>query len=1000
MRRILFIALTGFLFAAQLSAFQAHPGFVKVELTWANDVVKPIPAAELLARFGGEDVADYGNFHVVYLPKGLLTAFEHGANGAGLRLRVRDELDRIDAPGASVDARDGVQGGGNLIRSYPATQTGLYVLQFAGPTKSEWSDAIRGLGWTVVQYLPSNAYVVAGRPALVAPTKALPFVQFVDFYHPFEKAAGFARTAGDVIVEVSPVDGNQQTIAAIEKLSWTKTRVEPYANDVYVHASLAERDATQLLSDPLVIGIAAEPVMRLSDERVAMSLTTNVTSNGSAPTTPGGYQTWITSNCGFCQSTYMPSATWRVGTADTGLDAGSTGTTHHADLANREYWGATFLTANDACGNCDIYTHGTLVAGIIAGNRATAVTDTNRYYNGQGIAPYAGIFSTKIFGNAATTGNIFNWASDATSNGVTIQNHSHNDYNASPSSSGRYTLESRQYDLATRDSDNNAANGLTPILFTVSAGNIDQEPATNQVLPPATAKNVISMGGAENYRPAWVDPALPCHGAFADDFRNIFSNSRRGTATSGYIKPDLVAPATIDVTTRTTYQPTNPRYTDCYDNFDGNWLHTAESGTSFAAPVAAGAALLIKRYFGSSPSDTTPALAKAVLIANSRSIRDGVDHFDSSTVGPLPNLRQGFGRLTLERLFTTWALGFEQSPNRHFTTSGQTWRTRLTVNDTSKPVTVALVWTDAAGAALATNPLVNDLDLSIVPSLSTCTYMQGNVLAVNDTNKGEESVAYSCSQNAPLDSVNNVEYARFFPSGYTQFDVVVTAHAITQPADPGFSSGNNQDFVLAVMNANLVNNADPIAPVLTAHRDATSPYSVDLNWTPAVNLLVDHYTINRGSTLSNVAPTASTTTQTTFTDSRPSAINTWVYSVTASSTSSPPVTVTSNTDYATTVQFHDVPVTTSTYVLAQHITELRQAIDSILVAGGQSAATWTDSSLGTTTPVKYQHVSELRTNLATAVAPFSFTLAPYTWSLSSGQTIHAADINELRVNIK
>jgi hypothetical protein len=919
-------------------------------------------------------------------------------------VRAREELDRIDAPGASVDARHGVQGGGGeLIRSYPATQTGLYLLQLAGPPRAEWSDALRGAGWTIVNYLPSNAYVVAGRPALAASTKALPFVQFLDFYHPFEKAAGFARdgNAHDVIVEVAPVEGRQQTIAAIEKLSSAKTRVESYANDVYVHARLGERDAAQLLSDPLVIGIGSEPVMQLSDERVSQSITTNVTANGSAPTTPGGYASWLTNNCGLCSAANMPAATWRVGIADTGLDGGSAGT-HHPDLNGREYWGGTYVSTNDACGNCDALTHGTMVAGIIAGNAATGLKDTDNYLNGQGIAPSAGIFSTKIisrFSNPA--GTIFDWASDATSNGVTIQNHSHNDYNTVPSTSGRYTLESRQYDLATRDSDNNAANGLTPILFTVSAGNIDQQPATNQVLPPATAKNVIAMGGAENYRPALVDPNLPCHGAFADDFRNIFANSRRGTTTSGYIKPDLVAPATIVVTTRTTFEPTNPRYTDCYDNFDGNWLYTAESGTSFAAPVAAGAALLIKRWFGSSTSATNPALAKAMLVANSRSIRDGVDHFDNNTVGPLPNVRQGFGRLTLERLFSTASVGYEQSPNRHFTTTGQTWRTRLTVHNSSKPVTLALVWTDAAGAALAANPLVNDLDLAIIPSTTNCTYMQGNSLSVTDTNKGEESISYLCSQNAPLDGVNNVEYARFFASGYTQFDVLVTAHAITQPADPGFSASTNQDFVLAVMNATVVDDANPIAPQLTARRNATNPFFIDLSWTPAVNLLVDHYTINRGSTLSNIAAISSTTPgTTTFTDSRPSAINTWVYNVTASSTSIPPLTVTSNNDYATTVQFTDVPVTSSTPIRAQHITELRQAVDSIRMAGGQSAATWTDPSLGIGTIIKSPHVSELRANLATAVAPFSFPLAPYTWTLFSGQKIHAADINELRNNIK
>jgi hypothetical protein len=202
------------------------------------------------------------------------------------------------------------------------------------------------------------------------------------------------------------------------------------------------------------------------------------------------------------------------------------------------------------------------------------------------------------------------------------------------------------------------------------------------------------------------------------------------------------------------------------------------------------------------------------------------------------------------------------------------------------------------------------------------------------------------------------------------------------------------------MNATVVNNADPIAPQLMAHRSPTNPFAIDLSWTPAVNVLVDHYTINRGSTLSNVTATANTTNSTAFTDSSlPSAINTWVYSVTASSTSSPPLTVTSNLDYGTTVQFHNVPVTTSTAVQPLHVTELRQAIDSIRVAGGNSAAAWTDSSLSGVR-IKAHHISEMRSNLVTAVAPFSFALAPYTYSMFSGQAIHAADINELRNNVK
>jgi hypothetical protein len=1038
MKRILLIGF-GLLLASQAQAFKAKPGFVKVELTSVSGVVSPIPVADLLAHFGGEDVADYSTFHIVYLPKGLLVAFEKSANAGGLRVRERDELDVINTPGASIDAREGIHGAGNLIHSYPAARRGLYLLQFAGPTKAEWSTAIENLGWTVVGYLPSNAYILAGKPSLVAATSNLSFVQFLDFYHPFERAALFGQDtdAHDVIVEVSPVDDRQPTIDAINKLSATSVRVQSYPNYVYVHARLGARDAAQLLSDPLVIGIGGEPVIELSDERVAMSLTTNVTSDGQ-PSNPKGYSSWLASHCSLCNATNMPFADWRVGIADSGLDAGSgSGSAHHPDLEGREYWGSDFVSSAHSSGNADATTHGTMLAGIIAGNRASGLADdfgitpppaNSGYYDGQGIAPFAGIFSTKIFDlpGSTVTGDIFSWASEATFNNVTIQNHSHNDYhkdNPDLSTAGFYTLESQAYDLATRDSDNDAARDsghttsdgqphLNPILFTVSAGNIDQEPGTNRVIPPATAKNVIVMGASENSRQYWLfSNGAHCHVPAADGFGNIFWNSRRGTAVSGYFKPDLVAPATIVVSTKTRYLPDNHSFADCYDNFhptdafhtasDPENRYVAESGTSFAAPVAAGAAILVKRFLGSAPANTSPALVKAALIAGSRSIRDGVDHIDNTAVGPLPNMRQGFGRLTLERLFSQPIVTFDQDAARRFTTSGQTpWTTRLTVSDSSQPVTLALVWSDAAGTAgtSTATPLVNNLDLRIRPVVTPCQSFQGNSL--DNGPSGETSHPFTCGAEI-LDSVNNVEYARFFPTGFTQFDVTVSASTIMGKADLSLPT-NNQDFALVVMNATTVAPAPPVPPQLTAHRNASNPFAIDLTWTAPANFTVDHYTINRGSTLSNVTPTASTTNSTTFTftdTSRPSAINTWVYSVTAWSSSS--ASTTSNVDYATTVQFTNAPVSNTTPILAQHITELRAAIDSIFVAGGHSAAAWTDPVLNQNqVTIKPAHINEMRTNLGTAVVPFSFSPTQYSFSIFVNQNIHKEDINELRGNIK
>jgi hypothetical protein len=83
---ILFVLLT----AAQLHAFQPKAGFVKVELSWASDTVGPIPAAALAARFGGDDVADNGSFHIVYLRPDC--ACEHAKSSIASTLRAHRSM--------------------------------------------------------------------------------------------------------------------------------------------------------------------------------------------------------------------------------------------------------------------------------------------------------------------------------------------------------------------------------------------------------------------------------------------------------------------------------------------------------------------------------------------------------------------------------------------------------------------------------------------------------------------------------------------------------------------------------------------------------------------------------------------------------------------------------------------------------------------------------------------------------------------------------------------
>jgi len=1005
-----------------IAAPASHPkvGWEKVELTWPEGIVKPIPLSAVTTA-GGEDVADYGPFRIVNVPVGLVASLKARLASQGLRIREVDNFDRIDTPGASIDVRRGIDpttAPAQLIHVYPAKTNGLYLVQFVGPAKAEWFKALLDIGWSIPRYLPTNAYIIAGPPELVASTIQLPFVQFFDFYHPFEKAAvRFGDSATHAFLfEVPSITGKNETVDAISFLSAAGTlRVDSHASGTYVHARMKDSDVASLLSSALVIGVGAEPDIRLSDERRSLSLTSNVTANGSQPTNPNTYASWLAGRCSLCTAANMPASTWRVGIADTGLDGGSHGN-HHPDLSGREYWGGIFVTPNDDCGagnpgDCDNRTHGTMVASIIAGNAALQRTDGSGYYYGAGIAPMAGVFSTKIMSfvkNSNWTGNIFTWAKDASSNSATIQNHSHNDYTSN--GAGQYTAESQQYDFATRDSNGDGTN--VPMLFTVSSGNYDQTPFLSPLTrPPATAKNVISMGGLENYRPGEAF----CRNNQADDFRNIMYESGHGTYMPGYFKPDLVAPASYIVSSRTQWNPTFLRGFYCDENHDpinSPFMYQMDSGTSFAAPAAAGAAILVKRYLGSLPADVSPAGVKAVLIAGAHSVRGGIDrtaNANSNTpVGPVPNTQQGFGRLSLDDILTgaTPPVLVDQSIGRHFTTSGQARTTRLTVRDASKPVVVALVWTDYPAATttpntpnipLPVNPLVNDLDLTIYPIATPCTYRQGNYLSVLNQSRGEESVSVPCNQTGTVDQVNNVEYARFFADNFTQFDVRVAGSKIQMPGDPGYA-GNNQDFALVVLNADLVNGGNVIAPQLTSTHDAVTPTTAHLSWTFPLNMIVDHYEIKRGSTAANLNTVYSNEHVTAKDDvGLPPGVNTWVYQVTAVGTST---SSSSNLNIATTIKFDDDPITAFvTPILAHHVEQLRQAIDAIRGAAGLTATNWLDGTSLRGVVVKSQHITQMQTQLDEALGPshLNITSNPYT---PLTPLVKASKINELRANVK
>ncbi|MGD1019134.1 MAG: S8 family serine peptidase [Verrucomicrobiia bacterium] len=801
--------------------------------------VRDSATAKLIVDDGGQLLADYGSYQLYQVDQVRTGLVQSGV------VEVRDDCNLIRLNAATIDTSTAtVPGMGQTISSLRGNR--MHLIQFVGPIKPEWRDALRRTGARIVSYIPQNTYLIYGDGPALANVQSLAgsasFVQwhgdYLDDYkiHPAARlvdAQGHPRQlATDLfaIQLVEDADANPATLALIDRLKLEPVRRQYHMlHYVNVFVRLRPQDLPTLAAQPDVVSIQPYGEPRKLDERQDQIVAGNLT--GPAPSGPG-YLAWLTNVVGFTQAQFDQSG-FVVDISDSGIDYGTTTPGHFTlyELGDTNKPSRVVYNRLEGKPNrhstiqgCD--GHGTLNAHIVCAYNDQPAgfpqTDSAGYYYDLGVCPFVRVGGSVIFDPADPTNpNSADLMSQAYNDGARISNNSWGDTDTD----GAYNSDSQTYDALVRDAQpagsTFAADGNQEMVIVFASGN--DGPDSSTVSPPGTAKNVIDVGGTENVRSMSTENrgnnSLGFDGcdspdSQADNANDVLSFSSRGPCSDGRIKPDLVAPA-VHITggAPQNFPPPSPSGTGsalpCFltispdeigicgvpgsgtvgaSNFFpvGQEFFTESTGTSHSTPVVSGACALLRQYFiNQSLSPPSPAMTKAYLMNSARYLTG------SGANDTLWSNSQGMGELDLGMAFdgVPRILQDELATNL-FTETGQT-RTYLgTITDPTKPFRVTLAWTDPPGSTTGA-ALDNDLDLTVTVG---CNTYLGNVF------KGDHSIV-----GGSADHLNNVESV-FLPAGTTgDFIVTVTADNINSDA-LGNGDTVDQDFALVVYNAQSITN--------------------------------------------------------------------------------------------------------------------------------------------------------------------------------------------------
>lgn len=630
-----------------------------------------------------------------------------------------------------------------------------FLVLFKDPINDDARALLTRIGATVRGYFPNNALLAELTPAALTALKPESAVIAAEEFLPSDKIQPFLSSLIASYPASTCVQLSVQTFAPEDAERVAKVVLG--ANGTVETLSAGSRWGLLQVTLPLgtVHTLAACGAVQWIEERAQPKLFNNFAAQPGHLNATNLWSAWGLTGRG--QS---------VGHADTGLDTGKQETLH-PDFQGRVRAMISRGRVDDAS---DLDGHGTHTAGSILGD---GTASGGKY---RGIAWEATLVHQSVANAAGSLiglpGDLYELFDESYTLGARI----HSDSWGSDTY-GSYTTDSRSVDLFAWDHPDHLA------VFSAGNNGIDENRDgrvdLGAVGSPATAKNALTVGATENDRKpgsggasalrwgsAWpsdypVAPLLNDYISYSATtapryFQGMAAFSSRGPTTDGRIKPDVVAPGTDIISTKST------KGSAVWFDLAENSRYCYGGGTSMSTPLIAGAAALMRQYAVERSNVTNPsaALIKAMLIGGAQSLMPGQYGTNAFQEIPFtsPNVVEGWGQPDLATTVHPWRR-MVRLYDRISPATGETNLFEFTVNVSHTPLDIALVWIDFPSSAGAGVTLVNDLDLLV-------TLPNGRICQPNDADI--------------RDGVNTVETLRIPIAATGRYQVRVIGHQVPQ----------------------------------------------------------------------------------------------------------------------------------------------------------------------------------------------------------------------------